>query len=600
MKSAHKIILVVVALAVLAGSILLMLIMTPPEAVQFTEFEEFDEMLFYIDASGNASGYLMAQMPPSEFSNLWKSLVVQIGIDDMEQIYVETVRSILARYGLEVRDPSCNITGLGAEDNFTITVTWETPSIAQWENNHWIIKFNWVDNQSAAEEVISEQESSWMFVRSVAEMYNIQVALYKSSYRNVLVLPEGAENVSSSLLNSSETIDYGGGSHGESLLHLDQIDGRPAIVENGINVIATENEMTITPQQLLENSMIFTVNYSGVSPENASFTSSVDRVRLDLKYGRDLGENYSIYSDGSWYSLSPAQVLYYVADAIMVIDQGGQFSIQPPIKEFSLPDDENGDWEASWENLSKSEYVSLAQTVRDYMESNDEAPGSVQANIGEIRFRDVLLTFTRVLSSYAENGELPDELTFAPVPTGELASGDNQISANHAYFLLPETYVLTDTSKVNEVLENVYEPGYDNRKFAEELCIWTANNITYQLIFSPPTSDEVLENKHGQCRDFTNAYLALTRTAGIPARRMSGWIVSSWQPPAGWEFIVGTMPDGKTVASHAWTQVFFPDDGWVPAEPQMGLGFLPYEVYKQFEQSWMDALAAYETGYGIL
>jgi transglutaminase-like putative cysteine protease len=116
-----------------------------------------------------------------------------------------------------------------------------------------------------------------------------------------------------------------------------------------------------------------------------------------------------------------------------------------------------------------------------------------------------------------------------------------------------------------------------------------------------------LISRKGQCRDYTNVYLALSRTAGIPARRVSGWVITEWQPPAGWEFVVGTTPDGKTVASHAWIQVFVPGEGWVQVEPQskkpdLYVGELPYEVYKQVEvkQTWMEALAAYETARGLI
>jgi len=584
---------VVVVAVVLAASLAIVLLRAPSkEAISVEEFEEFDEMSIDIGASGGASCELVIQMPPSKLADLLKQLTPLIGIDEMKQSYIESLRGSFSRYGLEMRDPTCDI-DMG--ENFTITLRWETPALARWEDNRWTVTLEWIDSQSAAKETIAELEDSWVFVRNVAQMYNIQGARYKISSRTVSILPESAGDVRCQLLGSSRTIDLGGGSYSVTSLHSENIIGRPAIVENGSTLIVAENELAVTPQQLIEDSMFYTINYAGVQPENISFASSVEQVRLDLKYGRELRELYSIYSGGSWYSLTHAQVLYYAADAIDNYNQGGQFSIQQQIS-AEAPDYENGDWEACWGNLSKDEYVDLARIIRDEIKATGKAPGTIQTSIGKVRFRDVLFTFTRILSSYVEFGELPDTLTFAPTPTGELTRGDDEIPANYAYFLLPDTYVITDTSRINEVLNNVYQVGYDNRRFVEELCNWAATNITYSLSYSPPTSEEVLESRTGQCRDYANVYLALTRTAGMPARRVSGWVVSTWQPPAGWEFVVGTTPEGKPIGGHAWTQVYLPDEGWVPVDPTANrFQDLGYEIYKQMEQTWIDALAGYET-----
>lgn len=532
-------------------------------------FEEFDEMLIYIDASGNANCQFVGELLPSKLADLMNTLVPLIGQEKMKRLYIEGVRGSLARYGLEMMNPSCEISTV---DNFKITMGWEIPAMARWEDNRWTTAFEWVDNQSAAKATISEKEDSWMLTRNVAQMHNIQNARYKISNRTVLILPENAENIHCPLLGTSETTDYGGGSYGNASVYSENIDGRLAIVENSLSLIASENEITITAQQYIENSLFWTARYNGVSPENVSFASSVEQVRLDLKYGRELREQYSIYSAGEWYSLTPAQVLYYAAGAIDNYNNGGQFSIQQPTS-VTAPNNEDGDLKASWENLSKNEYVSLAQTIRDNVSSTGEAPGTIHTSNGRIRFRDVLYTFTRAISAYNKSNELPSTLIFAPVPTGELTWEYN-------------------TDKIST-------------DFAEGLCNWTGSNITYGLSFSPPTSEEVIASKKGQCRDYTNVYLALARTVGMPARRVSGWIATTWQAPAAWKFIVGTTPDGKTVAAHAWVEVFLPEKGWTPLEPQskkpqLYVGTLPFEVYRQAEQTWTSALASYETARGVL
>jgi len=595
---------IIVAVAVVASISIILLIPPEEEEIPATEFEEFDESLTYVDADGNASCRIIMQLPPSQLSTFMKQIAGLMGTNVMTQSYSETIQGAFARYGLEVDNINCEVTGFSAEENFKVVLTWETPNLARWSDNVWTINFSWVDNQSAAKETIAEQESNWTLVRSVAKTFGIDVAFYRCSYQSVTVLPEDAANVYSAMFDSYEFTDYGGGSYIEGSVYLAEFDGRPAVIENGATLTGTENEITITPQQLLEQYLMYTISYEGVSPQNPSFIGSLEQVRLDLKYGRELSDYYSVYNEDSWYSLSPAQLLYYAADAIMAIAQGNQFSINQPIESVIKPDSERGEWEACWENLSENEYVRLAQAVLDDINYDKEAPGEVESQIGRMRFRDILYTFTRILSSYRKSGELPDEITFAPVPSGELSWGGNTIPADHAYYLLPDLYVITDTARVNELLDNIRD-DLDNQELAKEICDWTGSNITYGLSFTPPTSEEVINSRKGQCRDYTNVYLAIARTAGMPARRVGGWVESEWQPPAGWEFTVMETPEGKTVASHAWAQVYLPGEGWIPLEPQskrpnLFVGTLPYEVYRESEQTWTSALASYETGYGLL
>jgi hypothetical protein len=567
-------------------------------AVHPETFEEFNELYTYIDERGNANCQYVAQLLPSELADTLKYIVNAIGADQIKQSYIESIRDSYTKYGLEVKDPSCEIYGFGENDNFKLIINWSTPNIARRVENHWTITFEWVDNQSVAQDAVASQNSSWATIRGISQ--DSQYKIYSKTY---VVLPIGAENINCPDIGKLWLTDYGGGSRDETSLSAGQIGGRFAIVQDDNQIISTKNEITVTPEQILENDSAYTIDYDGAFPtDNATFANSIRVARLDLKYRQELDEQYSIFIGGSEYSLSPAQLLYYSADAITIINNGGQFSIQQLIS-VTAPDNENGDWNASWGKFSKNEYVSLAENIRNEIASTHMAPGAIGTPIGKIRFRDALLTFARILVAHDENGALPNEIMFAPSPAGKLTWENLEMPANYAYFLLPDTYVITDSDRAKGVVSQVYQPSYDNENLAGKLCEWAHTNITYVFIPSPPTSEWVLENKEGQCRDYANAYLALLRTARIPAKRISGWIVyrGGWQPPAGWEFIIGTTTAGETIASHAWTQVYLPNKGWVPVDPTAGtFRILPYVVYKDLTQTWMGALAGYETAYGLI
>ena len=597
----QKLLLIIVGAALIASLcvVLFPFYTLPPkgQVENFETFEEIDEFLIYIDEEGNATFQLTCQVPPSKLASILKFATQAIGTEETTQGYIESAMGTWARCGVEAKNPSCSITGFGAEENFKLTMLWETPGVARRKDNHWTVNFDWVDNQSAAEEVVNELNSSWATIRSISENSRFRV-----STRVAVILPGGTENVSCSSIDQSWATDLGGGSCSKTSFYTDQIEGRTAIVESDITLLATENELTMTTDQLLENFLSFTIEYDGAFPtDNWTFASSMKQVCLDLKYGRELDERYSVFIGPLEYSLSPSQLLYYAVDAIVTIDQGGQFSIFQPLENVTPPGSENGSLVAAWENLSKDTYVALAQTVRDEINSTHQAPGSIDTPVGKIRFKDALLTFARILSAYEEDNQLPDNIMLAPSPTGQLMWGGIEIPATYAYFLLPDAYVITNTGQVNQVLTGY--AGYDNEALARELCSWTHGHITFTFIPSTPTSEWVLKNRKGQCRDYSNVYLALIRTAGIPTRRWKGWIIytGGWRPPAGWEFIIGRTTTGETIALHAWIQLYLPDKGWVFADPTAGLfENLSYQVYREMPQTWMGALGGYEAAYGLI
>ncbi len=63
---------------------------------------------------------------------------------------------------------------------------------------------------------------------------------------------------------------------------------------------------------------------------------------------------------------------------------------------------------------------------------------------------------------------------------------------------------------------------------------------------------KALEYKSGDCTEFSDLLIALTRSAGIPAR-----------------FIEGVVPD-PGFEKHDWAQVYLPGPGWVTMEPTWG------------------------------
>ena len=78
---------------------------------------------------------------------------------------------------------------------------------------------------------------------------------------------------------------------------------------------------------------------------------------------------------------------------------------------------------------------------------------------------------------------------------------------------------------------------------------WIMKNFTYKVVF-PPTIREYLASREGECGGYALVFVALCRTAGIPARRVFSPLFE--------------YPDGKTFGSHETSEFYIEGKGWIP------------------------------------
>ncbi len=118
-------------------------------------------------------------------------------------------------------------------------------------------------------------------------------------------------------------------------------------------------------------------------------------------------------------------------------------------------------------------------------------------------------------------------------------------------------------------IEDFAEPFFhDDRSFfegASELCAV----IHQQFQFDPHATDlstpvdEVLRLRRGVCQDFAHLMLSCFRSQELPARYVSGYILTA--PPPGQPRLQGAD------ASHAWVGVYLPGHGWIDLDPTNNL-----------------------------
>jgi transglutaminase-like putative cysteine protease len=607
------IVVIALLLAISAGGLYLMYSIHRAEPQQLT-FQIDQYTTFYIDENGNADGEWIYEIPPSYLADQHRLSIMGgmedsfpvhgIGVENAKSFYIASLLNEYAKYGIEMENTSCEITGLNSGEMFKITITWKTPYLAGRYENKWRIMLWPVDNESFARGSINDVKNlqSTLSVLSSMAAENYQLNLISTIS---FVMPSGANitNENELLSIGTQSIDYGGGTTGTTTIYIQEIDEKPAVVTEDQSLI-TQQLITITPEEFLEASRFYPIDYTGI-PLTHSFKDSASYAAIDLKFGRERNE-YSVSFDGLELNITPYQLLYYSAKEVVILAENSAVPLLSGAQPITVlpPDNESGEWGAFLKTLTKDGYIALAMMVRDQIESTGKAPSTINSPIGNIRSRDALFTLLRIISFYNQYGKLPDNLLFAPAPVGNLIRDGAEIPANHAYFLLSTQYVITDTPRVNQIISEMRQLGYDNTRLAENLCKWVYENITYPV--PPPlgwfTTEEILDTREGKCLDKANLYLALARTAGIPARRVTGFLIFEQVTPPFLE-IAGMTPDGRYIIGHAWTEVYLQDHGWVFADPTGNLFRISTygnRIYSSVEETWQEVLASYETTYGKL
>jgi transglutaminase-like putative cysteine protease len=99
------------------------------------------------------------------------------------------------------------------------------------------------------------------------------------------------------------------------------------------------------------------------------------------------------------------------------------------------------------------------------------------------------------------------------------------------------------------------------------------------------TAAEAYALKRGVCQDFTHVFLAAARSAGVPARYVSGYFRRN---------------DGVTDqdAGHAWAEAFVPTLGWVAFDPANGMCATDAHIRVAIGLDYLGAAPVRGTRYG--
>ena len=130
-----------------------------------------------------------------------------------------------------------------------------------------------------------------------------------------------------------------------------------------------------------------------------------------------------------------------------------------------------------------------------------------------------------------------------------------------------EDYYERDDSLLIALSNSIVNPTDNPIEKARKIFNWVSDNIDY----TGDLTDEkgalwAYNNLKGDCSEFSSLMITLLRIQNIPARKVTGFVVSnnpSLRPKPGdtWSF------DASEVLGHAWMEYYVPDIGWIACDP---------------------------------
>jgi hypothetical protein len=167
-----------------------------------------------------------------------------------------------------------------------------------------------------------------------------------------------------------------------------------------------------------------------------------------------------------------------------------------------------------------------------------------------------------------------NEITFGDISSSEIGMYDTSDEMFELYCNNSELYYERDDLDLINASNSIVNPLDNPLEKAEKIANWVADYLTYDgnLPAGEMGAAWAYNNRRGDCSEYSSLMITLLRIQGIPARKVTGFLLSSnsaLKPAIGETFNFSANSLGSiNVLGHAWVEYYIPDIGWIAAEPQ--------------------------------
>ncbi len=168
-------------------------------------------------------------------------------------------------------------------------------------------------------------------------------------------------------------------------------------------------------------------------------------------------------------------------------------------------------------------------------------------------------TITNTLSFTAHNTTSLEILeTSAPFPPGKF-------SDDIAVYLKPTRAVPANHDIIKQKARQLASDSQTQFDAVQKILTWVVDYMNY--ILNPERFDAfyAIKTQKGNCQNYSHLAATFLRAVGIPVRIVNGVTLKEAYDV---ELDNGTLTMRMAQGRHSWIEVYFPDMGWIPFDPQ--------------------------------
>ena len=247
---------------------------------------------------------------------------------------------------------------------------------------------------------------------------------------------------------------------------------------------------------------------------------------------------------------NPARYVYLAAKSIDLLKSGKSVNSKLFVKTMREPTSPK---EAKYLG-DLYDYRPVAKTlIKVDKTATKVMPNSVSSKVGTIGYKGVVYAFSRVLTYYGENADMPAYVTIKTLDSTSVSNSklnSHNTIKNLAAYLAASTNCQVDNAKIKQLVAKITKNCVTEKQKATAIFNYVRDTISYSFYYDTKYGAlGTLNAGTGNCVDHSHVLVAMFRTADLPARYVHGTC---------------TFSSGSTYG-HVWTQVLI-GDTWTVAD----------------------------------
>ncbi len=173
-----------------------------------------------------------------------------------------------------------------------------------------------------------------------------------------------------------------------------------------------------------------------------------------------------------------------------------------------------------------------------------------------VHYFDITAAHERLVIEAVSEVETTPNAARPPVPVVQHSEGEAERELR-AEFVVDSHFVPLDVTVWKEAQDALHAGRSDVWSDVRTICRHVFTTFAYKPRSTgvATIATEAIKQRSGVCQDFAHVAIGMCRSAGIPAKYVSGYFIKVERRP------------GEEEASHAWIEAFIPGYGWAAYDP---------------------------------